>query len=75
MFIYFLQLQIHEKWWTRFSIGLLEDYPDLSSEERTCVMRKAKAVDRFCQGIYIGPGSSQSIVQCCKVWKVILNHA
>ena len=30
-------------------------------------MRKAKAVDRFCQGIYIGPGSSQSIVQCCKV--------
>ena len=62
-----MSLQIHEKWWTRFSIGLLEDYPHLKAEERSSVMKKSKAVDRFCQGVYIGPGSSQTVVHCMKV--------
>ena len=38
--------QIHEQWWTRFSIGLLEDYPHLSHEEKTQVKRRAVKVDR-----------------------------
>ena len=38
--------QIHEQWWTRFSIGLLEDYPHLSREEKTQVKRRAVKVDR-----------------------------
>ena len=38
--------QIHEQWWTRFSIGLLEDYPHLSYEERNQVKRRAATVDR-----------------------------
>ena len=74
--------QMHEVWWARFAIGLCEDFPSLNHEDRQLVARwwkyssnhywklfhsNAQAVDRFCQGIYIGPGSNQSLIVCVNV--------
>ena len=45
----------------------MEDFPCLSAEERRVVMGNVKEVDRFCQGVYIGPGSSYSLAECVRV--------
>ena len=58
---------MHENWWTRFAIGLCEDFPSFNADDRQAIKRNSPAVDKFCQGVYIGPGSDQSLVKCMTV--------
>ena len=59
--------QIHEDWWSQYCVGLMEEFPWLSPQERRSVLARHKLVDRFCQGVYIGPGSNKTLLQCLVV--------
>ena len=57
-------LQIHEDWWFQYCVGIMEEFPRLSPLERRAVLGRHRLVDRFCQGVYIGPGSNKTLLQC-----------
>ena len=61
-----LNVEIHEDWWSQFCVGVMEEFPWLSPQERRAVLGRHRLVDRFCQGVYIGPGSNKTLLQCLR---------